>query len=218
MGLRRTEFVAHEFCSGVVVKESRSLTPFGMTVCGGVCALRRGERRGRIGDGQRMTDRVSDGEFAPQGRRKYGVRGAERVGFDPLPRYLRKNVILKGIERVMVQECDSKGVVHVSAGVLWVDGESGEDRRNDEIVRLVADSKRFKSKEPSACAFENSAGKAVVSRRGDVLQEIDPKWFERWGGAARRAFIGDLATDSGWHPDRSKHYSMKVIECQLITE
>jgi hypothetical protein len=83
-----------------------------------------------------------------------------------------------------------------------VDGQSGEDRRNDEIVRLVADSKRFKSKEPSACAFENSAGKAVVRR----------------DGAARRAFIGDLATDSGWRPDRSKHYSMKVIECQLITE
>jgi hypothetical protein len=96
MGLRRTEFVAHEFCSGVVVKESRSLTPFGMTVCGGVCALRRGERRGRIGDGQRMTDRVSDGEFAPQGRRKYGVRGVERVGFDPLP-------------PVFAQECHSKG-------------------------------------------------------------------------------------------------------------
>lgn len=56
-------------------------------------------------------------------------------------------------------------------------------------------------------------GNASVYRRGDVLQEIDPKWFERRGGAARRAFIGDLAADSGWRPDRSRHYSMEVVEC-----
>jgi hypothetical protein len=99
--------VAHEFCSGAVAEESRFipqeardgaeyiarkardgaeyLTSLGMTVCGGVCALRRGERRARIGRGQGMTDWVSGGEFAPQGVRNYGVRELEKVGVDPLP-------------------------------------------------------------------------------------------------------------------------------------
>jgi hypothetical protein len=48
-----------------------------------------------------MTDRISGGEFAPRGERNYGVRGSEKVGVAP-PRFLRKDVILKGMERRMV--------------------------------------------------------------------------------------------------------------------
>jgi len=48
--------------------------------------------------------------------------------------------------------------------------------------------------------------------------EIDPEWFERRGRATRREFIGDLGAESGWYPNRSRDYSMEVIECQLITE
>jgi hypothetical protein len=81
------------------------------------------------------------------------------------PLFLRKNVILKTLDRETVQECDSKGV-------------------------------RFVLK----------------------LQRIDPKGFASSGRATRRAFIGDLAMDSGWHPNRSTHHSMKVIEFQLVTE
>jgi hypothetical protein len=70
----------------------------------------------------------------------------KRWELTPSPRYLRKDVILKGMEHVVLQGCDSKGVFHAGAGVLWV-GEAGrEDGRNDGIVRLVADSRRFKSR------------------------------------------------------------------------
>lgn len=138
---QKSRFIPQEARDG-----AEYLTSLWMTVCGGVCALRRGERRARIGRRQGRTDLVSGGEFAPQGERNYGVRESEGVEVDPLPRYLRKNVILKGMERVLVQGCDSKGVFHAGAGVLWVGGVCGEGEWNGEFGRLGVDSRRFKSR------------------------------------------------------------------------
>ena len=55
-------------------------------------------------------------------------------------------------------------------------------------------------------------------RRVCVLGWIDSEGFRRLMIATGRASIGDLRADSGWHPNRSRDYSMKVIECQLVTE
>lgn len=51
-----------------------------------------------------------------------------------------------------------------------------------------------------------------------LWRRIGWKWCKRSVTSAGRASIGDLRADSGWHPNRSTHYSMKVIECQLVTE
>jgi hypothetical protein len=118
----------------------------------------------------------------------------------------------------MVQECDSKGVRGaeiVSSCWKLVDGCRGRGR---VFARYGVDSFRFRSKRASECGGENLARFAGVLRRDGRLQGCDPKGFKRRGGATRRVFIGDLVVDPGWHPNLLIHYSMKFIECQLVTE
>jgi hypothetical protein len=61
---------------------------------------------------------------------------------------------------------------------------------------------------------------AFPSSKREALRtyEIDPERFERSETLTGRAFIGDLVVDSGWHPNLLIDYSMKFIECQLVTE
>src|SRR5579872_4451043 len=118
----------------------------------------------------------------------------------------------------MAQGCDSKGVRGaeiVSSCWKLVDGCRGRGR---VFARHGVDSFRFKSKRASECGSENFGRFDGLWRRNGRLQGCDPKGFKRRGGATRRAFIGDLMVDPGWHPNPLIHYSIKFIECQLVTE
>jgi hypothetical protein len=109
--------------------------------------------------------------------------------------FLRKDFILKGMERCVAQECDSKRVRQAD--------EVTKQRRNDvtmkreepetpRVARLSVDSRWFNSRKVNGWVAADSAGIAGVCRRGDALQGIDTKWFEARGRATGRAFIGDL--------------------------
>ncbi len=118
----------------------------------------------------------------------------------------------------MVQEFDSKGVRSAEDMRLCREMVAGRRGWDGVVVRLIADSVRFGPRTVKGCTGGNIRRFAGACPLEGRLQGIDSRWFERRGRAARRAFIGDLAADSGWHPDRSSHHSIKVVECQLVTE
>jgi hypothetical protein len=90
-----------------------------------------------------------------------------------------KNVILKGMERGVAQECDSKRV-------RWTTDELKKQRRNEvrmereepetpRVGRLSVDSSWFKSRKIFGWVAADFAGFAGVFRRDDVMQGCDSK-------------------------------------------
>jgi hypothetical protein len=92
-----------------------------------------------------------------------------------------------------------------------------EEPETPRVARLSVDSSWFKSRKINGWVAADSAGIAGVCRHGDVLQGIDPKWFEGRGGVTGRAFIGDLLPIRAGTRIVQITITQKLIKCQLIT-